>query len=51
VPDDGQYRVAEGDDRAFLASSAGQASVAFAEEGVGAGGSGDDFAEGGGQPK
>src|SRR5512132_227191 len=34
VVDDGQDRVADGDDGAFLAAASGQAPVAFAEEGV-----------------
>jgi hypothetical protein len=34
----------------LFASVFGQASVAFGEEGVGAAGGGDDFAEGAGQP-
>ena len=51
MPDDGQDRVADRDDGAFLAAAAGQAAVAVAEEGVGAGEPGDDLAEGAGQPR
>jgi len=35
VPDDHEDRAANGDDRAFFAASSGDASVAFAQEGVG----------------
>jgi len=50
VPDDRQDRVANSDDRASFAAAPGEAVVALAEEGIGAGGGGDDLAEGGGQP-
>ena len=36
VVDDGQYRVAGGDDRLLLTAAAGQAPIAGAQEGVGA---------------
>src|SRR5215813_523922 len=42
---DGEDGVAGGDDRAFLAAAAGEPPVALGEEGVGAGGADDDFAE------
>jgi len=51
VPDDRGDGVADRDDGAFLAASAGQTAVAVAEEGVGAGQSGDDLAEGPGEPE
>ncbi len=47
VPDDGQDRVADGDDGAALAAMLDQAPIAFSEEGVGAAGTRDDLAEGG----
>src|SRR6266487_2836606 len=50
MPDDGQDRVTNGDDRALLATASDQAPVALAEEGVGARDRGDDLADGGGQP-
>ncbi|HET7518845.1 MAG TPA: hypothetical protein VFN05_14380 [Actinomycetes bacterium] len=51
VPDDGQDRVADGDDGAALAAMLDQAPIAFGEEGVGAAGRGDDLAEGAAQPR
>jgi hypothetical protein len=46
MPDDGEDGVADRDDGAFLAAAAGEAAVAVAEEGVGAGEAGDDLTEG-----
>jgi hypothetical protein len=51
VPDDGQDRVADGDDGAALAAMFDQAPIAFGEEGIGAAGSGDDLAERAAQPR
>jgi hypothetical protein len=51
VPDDGEHRVADGDDGAFLAAAADQAPVALAEEGIGSGRGGDRSADSGGQPR
>ena len=45
VPDDGQDRVADGDDGAALAAMFDQAPIAFGEEGIGTAGRGDDLAE------
>jgi hypothetical protein len=45
VPDDGEDRVAHGDDRAMLAAASDQAPVTLAQEGVGARDRGDDLAE------
>jgi hypothetical protein len=50
VPDDGEDRVADGDDRASLAAAAGDLVRPLAEEGAGPGRGGDDLAEGGGEP-
>src|SRR5262249_53906548 len=50
VPDDGEDRVADRDDRASFPATPGEPVVALAEEGVGPGGCGDDLAEGGGEP-
>src|SRR5262245_44960051 len=51
MADDGEHRVADGHDGAFLASAADQPAVAFAEEGVGAGHGGDGLTDGGAQPR
>ena len=48
--DDGQYRVAGSDQRLLLAAAWGQAAIAGAEEGVGAGVGERDAAQGAGQP-
>ena len=49
VPDDDQDGSADGDDRSFLSPPSGDASVAFAEEGVGSAGDGGGLAEDPGQ--
>src|SRR3954454_2333391 len=49
VPDDGEDGAADGDDGFLLPAASGDASVAFAEECVGAGGAGGGFAQGSGQ--
>lgn len=48
---DRQDAVADGDDRASFASPADQMPVVIAEEGVGAGETGDDLADGPAQPR
>src|SRR6266568_4396866 len=51
VPDDGQQRVADGDEGFLLAAPAGQAAVTLAEEGARAGGTCSGFADRAGQPR
>jgi len=48
--DDGEYRVAGGDDRLLLAAASGQAPIAGAQEGVGARMRSHDAAQSAGQP-
>ncbi|WP_239395167.1 hypothetical protein [Frankia sp. CiP3] len=49
VPDDGQDGASDRDDRFLLPAASGDASVAFAEEGVGAAGGDGAFAQDAGE--
>lgn len=51
VPDDGKYRVADGDNRSILATPFNQPAVACAEECIGARESGDNLTQGSCQPR